>query len=147
MDSSLEAHLFYLRFMSRFVWLGLLATLILVIACFYPWVTIPSKNIVVSGVDATGTAFGKPGYLNFILSSIYVIFLVIPKEWARKAALFAAAFNLAWSVRNFLIISTCHAGICPERQTAIYIVLVSALVMLIALMLTKTKVRQEEEIE
>src|SRR5687768_8534630 len=114
MERCIEAHLFYLRFMSRSVWLGLLATATLVIACFYPWVTIASKNIVISGVDTTGTTYGKPGYLNFILSGIYVIFIVIPKEWARKAALFAAAFNLAWSVRNFLILSTCQGGICPE---------------------------------
>jgi hypothetical protein len=133
--------------MSRFVWLGLLATVVLVIACFYPWVTIPSKNIVVSGVDATGTAYGKPGYLNFILSTLYALFLIIPKEWSRKIALFAAAFNLAWSVRNFLIISSCHGGICPEKQPAIYIVWIAALVMLLALMLTKTKVKQVQESE
>jgi hypothetical protein len=133
--------------MSRFVWLGLLATGGLIIACFYPWVTIPSKNIVVSGVDATGTAYGKPGYLNFILSTLYALFLIIPKEWARKIALFAAAFNLAWSVRNFLIISSCHGGICPVKQPAIYVVWIAALVMLLALMLTKTKVKQVQESE
>lgn len=131
--------------MSRFVWLGLLATIVLVIACFYPWVTIPSKNIVISGVDSGGTNFGKPGYLNFILSALYVIFLFIPKEWARKIALFAAAFNVAWAVRNFLIISTCHAGICPQKQTAFYVVLFTAFLMLIALMFTKITVKQVDE--
>lgn len=133
--------------MSRVVWLGLFATIILVVACFYPWVTIPSKNIIISGVDSGSTDFGKPGYLNFILSGIYAIFLVIPKEWARKISLFAAAFNVAWAVRNFLIISTCHAGICPEKQPAIYIVLVAAIVMLVALMFTKITVKQVDEVE
>jgi len=133
--------------MSRFVWLGLLATVTMVIACFYPWITIPTKDIVVSGVDSAGTAFGKPGYLHFIFGGLYTIFLVIAKEWARKIALFAAAFNIAWAVRNFLIISTCHAGICPERQTALYVVLGAAAVMLVSLMLTKISVKQIEEVE
>lgn len=133
--------------MSRFVWFGLLAAIVLVIACFYPWVTIPAKNIVVSGVDSTGTAFGKPGYLNFVLSALFALFLVVAKDWTRKAALFAAAFNLAWSVRNFLIISICHGGVCPERQPAFYVVLVAAFCMLLAVMLTKTKVKQVQETE
>lgn len=130
--------------MSRFVWLGLLATIIVFIACFYPWVTIPSKNIIISGVDSGETAFGKPGYLNFILGGMYAIFLIIQKDWARKVAMFAAGFNIAWSVRNFLIISTCHAGICPERQPALYVVLIASVVMFLALMFVKTKVRQED---
>jgi hypothetical protein len=133
--------------MSRFVWLGLLAAIVLVIACFFPWVTIASRNIVVSGVDSTGTAFGKPGYLNFVLSALFALCLAIPKDWTRKAALFAAAFNVAWTVRNFLIISICHGGVCPERQPALYVVLVAAFCMLLAVMLTKTKVREVQEPE
>lgn len=133
--------------MSRFVWLGLLATIVMVIACFYPWVTIPSKNIVISGVDSGETAFGKPGYLHFVFGALYAVFLLLSKDWAQKVALFAAAFNVAWAGRNFLIISTCHAGICPEKQPAIYVVLITAILMLVFLMLVKIKVKQEDEME
>ena len=133
--------------MNRSKWLGLSASVVLVVACFYPWVTIVSKNLVLSGVDTTGTRFGKPGYFNFILTGIYILFLFINKEWTKKAALFFAAFNFAWSVRNFLIIPLCYGGICPQKEIAIFIVLLSSFLMLLAIMISKTVVKQEEEIE
>ncbi len=49
---------------------GLLCAVALVGACFFPWVTIENKNIIVSGVEASGTAFGKPGYFHLMFSII-----------------------------------------------------------------------------
>ena len=40
---------------------GYVAGLLLLVACFLPWVTIESRGVVVSGMDAGGTSFGKPG--------------------------------------------------------------------------------------
>jgi hypothetical protein len=131
--------------MNRTVLLGLIATIVLVIACFFPWVTIESKNIVMTGVDTTGTRFGKPGYFNFILAGIYLLLLLIKKDWTKKAALFFAAFNFAWSFRNFLILPLCYGGICPEKEPAIFIVLICSFLMLLAVLLTKTVVKQTNE--
>jgi len=41
-------------------WVGFLATLALIAACFFPWVFIESKNITVTGIESAGTTFGKP---------------------------------------------------------------------------------------
>ena len=51
-------------------WLAIVSAIVLITACFFPWVTVESKNIVVSGVDATGTSFGKPGYMHFLMSAL-----------------------------------------------------------------------------
>ena len=50
----------YLRAM-RMRWFAIGAAIVLMAACFFPWVIIESKNIMVSGVEAKGTSFGKPG--------------------------------------------------------------------------------------
>lgn len=115
-------------------WIGLAAALLLIICCFFPWVFIESKNITVTGVDATGTNFGKPGYFHFLMTAFFLVFNFIPKVWAKRSNLLVGALNLAWAVRNFFIISACQMGECPVKKTAIYLLLpASALIMLATL--------------
>jgi hypothetical protein len=120
-------------------WLGVLSAIVLVIACFFPWVSIESKNIVVSGVDATGTSFGKPGYMHLLLSALAIILLLIPKTLPIRMAIFLTAFNAAWAIRNYIVISLCHGGECPVKHTALYIVVVSSFALLIFNLFTGTK--------
>jgi hypothetical protein len=49
-------------------WIGIAAAILLTISCFTPWVVIESKNITISGIDATGTNYGKPGYFHIIMA-------------------------------------------------------------------------------
>ena len=60
-------------------WAGLAAAILLIVSCFSTWVTIISKNIIVSGVDATGTSYGKPGYFNLLMT-----FFLSYVRWYRK---------------------------------------------------------------
>ena len=111
-------------------WTGLTAAVLLIIACFSKWVIIVSKNIVVSGVDATGTNFGKPGYFHFLFTFFFILFTLIPRIWAKRTNLFITAVNLSFAVRNYFIISACRGGECPEKQTGIYLLLAASLLML-----------------
>ena len=113
-------------------WIGLIAAVLLVISCFTPWVVIESKNIVVSGVDSTGTNFGKPGYFHFIMTTLFVICLLVPRIWAKRCNLFFCAFNIAWAVRNFIIISSCHMGECPEKKPGLYLAFLASAIMLLS---------------
>ncbi len=125
-------------------WLAIGSGIVLILACFMPWVTIDSKNIVISGVDATGTSFGKPGYMHFLLAAISIILLLIQKTLAVRIAIFLTAFNAAWSVRNFIVISACYGGICPEKQAGLYLIVASSMVMMIGNLFTGFK---EKELE
>jgi hypothetical protein len=120
-------------------WIGLLATLALVTACFFPWVFIESKNITVTGIEAAGTSFGKPGYFHFVMAASYLVFNFTPRIWAKRMNLLVAALNIAWAARNYFIISACIAGECPEKKPGLYVVLISSLLMLIAALLPKMK--------
>ena len=111
-------------------WMGIAAAILLIISCFLTWVTIDSKNIVVSGVEATGTSFGKPGYFNLLMTFFFIAFTLVSKIWAKRINLLFTAMNLAWAIRNYFIISACLGGECPEKHTGLYVMLVSSLLML-----------------
>src|SRR5262245_20435182 len=108
-------------------WIGILSAILLIISCFSPWVCIVSKNITVSGVDATGTNFGKPGYFHFIMTALYIILTLIPKVWSQRTNLLICAFNLGWAIRNFIIIPVCQMGECPEKKSGLYLSLIASI--------------------
>lgn len=119
-----------------------MAAILLIVSCFTPWVIIESQNITVSGIDATGTTYGKPGYLHFILASLYIIFSLIPRLWAKRANLPVVAINTAWVIRNFLLVAVCRGGECPNRQLGLWLLLLASAIMLVAALFPEYKVRK-----
>src|SRR5215207_3598180 len=126
-------------------WIGLLALILLVYSCFLPWIIIPSKNIIVSGVDSTGTNFGKPGYAHFVLGLFFIILHLIPKLWAKRVNLLIVALNIAWAVRNYFIISMCREGECPEKQIGLWLVLAASVLMLVAALFPDIQLKEERK--
>jgi len=126
-------------------WIGLFAVILLILSCFLPWVTISSKNIIVSGVDSTGTNFGKPGYTHFVLGLFFIIFHFIPRLWAKRVNLLVVALNIAWAIRNYFIISMCREGECPEKQTGLWLVLLASVLILIAALFPDIKLKEERK--
>jgi hypothetical protein len=113
-------------------WTGIAAAVLLIIACCSTWVIIPSKNIIISGIDAKGTNFGKPGYFHFITVFFFLLFTLIPRVWAKRSNLLVTALNLAWALRNYFVITMCRGGDCPEKQAAIYLVVIASVLMLVS---------------
>jgi hypothetical protein len=126
-------------------WMGLLALILLVVSCFLPWVIITSQNITVTGVDSTGTNFGKPGYAHFLLGFFFIIFHFIPKLWAKRWNLLIVALNIAWAIRNYFIISMCREGECPEKKIGLWLVLASSVLMLLAAFFPDIKLEEKKE--
>ena len=111
--------------------LGLLAAIALIDVCYAPWSFIVSKNILISGMHATGTHCGRPGFMNIFLGAIMIIFFFIPTIWAKRTNVFIAAFNLAWSIRNYLLVTGCLMGDCPEKRYGIYLLILLSIVTLL----------------
>ena len=127
-------------------WIGLLAVILLVVSCFLPWVIIISKNIVISGIDSTGTNFGKPGYTHFVLSFFFIVFHFIPKLWAKRVNLLIVALNIAWAIRNYFIISMCREGECPEKQIGLWLVMLASVLMLVAALFPDVQLKDEKKV-
>lgn len=116
-------------------WLGLAASLVLLTVCFTTWVTIVSKNIDVSGVDAVAIDFGKPGYLHMIFIAVFIVFTFIPKIWAKRWNLPITALNVAWAARNYILISSCSGGECPVKHVGLYLLIPASVIMLVSALL------------
>lgn len=126
-------------------WIGLAAAVLLVVSCFSPWVLIEEKNITISGIDTTGTNYGKPAYLHFFLSFFFIIFTLVPRIWAKRANLAVAALNIAWAIRNFIIISACQAGDCPVKKSGIWMMGLASLLMLLSSFFPDMKLPKEKQ--
>lgn len=111
---------------------SLLAVALLVAGCLLPWMTVESKAITITGIDATGTSFGKPGYFHFLWAGLYLLFVVINKVWSIRVALVFAAFNAAWALRNFLLVPACAGGECPVKKAGLYLLVAAAVAMFFA---------------
>lgn len=121
-----------------------MSAILLIISCCTPWVVIESRQITISGIDATGTNFGKPGYLHFVLAFFYILFTLIPKLWAKRANLPVVAINSAWTIRNFLLVAVCRGGECPSRQIGLWLLLLASLIMLVAALFPDVAVRKNK---
>jgi hypothetical protein len=115
--------------------IGIIASLIVLICSFLPWSIVVSEQITISGFETEGTRFGKPGlFLNFFTIVAIVLFL-IPAIWAKRTNIFIGAIVFTWSLRNYILVSTCLMGECPVKQPALYtLVIASGLVMVMTLL-------------
>jgi hypothetical protein len=122
-------------------WIGIAAAIVLCISCFQPWVFIETKQLTLTGMNTTGTNYGKPGILMLVLSFFFIVFSIIPSIWSKRANMIVTALTVAWCIRNYFLLSTCSGGECPQRKLAIYLVLFSSIIMLIAALFPDVKVR------
>lgn len=125
-------------------WIGILGVLLVFVAAFLPWIWVPSVNITVTGVHAAGTNFGKPALLNMLVSAIAAILFYVPTVMAKRANLFFCAFNAAWTIRNYIIVSTCRGGECPEKRFGLYLLIMASLIMIAAALFPDIKLKEEE---
>jgi hypothetical protein len=116
-------------------WIAMVIAIAIIGSCFFPWVTLPSKNVSIGGFYSNTNVFGKPGIFHAFLISIALVFVLINKNWSIRAAFFVAAFHIAWALRNFVRLSACEGGLCPEKQTALYVLLICSLVFPVAVLL------------
>jgi hypothetical protein len=125
--------------------LPFVTVILLVISCYLPWMTIESKNIIITGIDTTGTSYGKPAYFHFLWAGLYLLLLLPDKVWTKRTAIVIAAFNIAWALRNFLLIPACQMGDCPEREEGLYLLLGASLAMFITPLLPEKMPVQKKQ--
>jgi hypothetical protein len=119
-------------------YIGVAASLALIIFCFVPWVYIGYIKTTITGLTTSHTNFGRPGAMHIILAFLSIILFLLNKVWATRANVFIVALNFAWSLRNFLLITQCEFGECPEKKFGIYAVIALSFIILLMGLLPKT---------
>lgn len=110
---------------------GCIAVLLLWGVCYLPWSYISEHNLIITGMSAPGTSYGKPGLMHFVLGPVMILFFAIPKIWVKRANVFIAAINIAWAIRNYILLATCSMGECPEKRYGLYLELLLCIGILI----------------
>src|SRR4051794_6934849 len=101
-------------------YIGSITAVILISFCFLPWAYIDTIHATITGMRAEHTNFGRPGLLHICFSVLSIVFFLVPAVWAKRTNLFIGAFNFAWSIRNYLVITQCEVGECPHKQLGIF---------------------------
>lgn len=126
-------------------WAGILAATLLVVSGFIPWVFIESRIFTLTGVDTSGTNYGKPAYFHFALAAFFLVFTFVPRIWAKRLNLLVTGLNLGWALRNFFVLANCAGGECPIRKAGIWIMLISSIFMLLSALFPDMEISDEKK--
>ncbi len=124
-------------------YLGMAAAVILVAACFLPWTWYPDIQKSFNGFFSEQNVYGKPGRVLIFFAAIAVFFYIVPRVWAKRANLLICSITLAYAIKSFILFSGCYRGVCPERQAGIWILLISAALMMLAAVVPDTSLRKK----
>jgi len=119
-------------FVKYLNWLGIVACVTLIISCFLPWTYHADINQSFTGFYSYDNHYGKPGKFLVLFGTIVLVFMILPKVWAKRANLFVSAFVFAYAIKTFILFGSCYNNYCPQKLFSLYLMLGCASVMLIA---------------
>lgn len=122
-------------------WLGIVASIVLIVACFLPWTWHPDLNKNFTGFFSENNVYGRPGRVFIFLTAFAIIFFLVPRIWAKRWNLLVVVLTTAFAIKSFIMYSGCYRGICPEKKAGIWIMLIAALVMLVTAILPDMKLK------
>lgn len=123
---------------------GLAACLLLVVACFMPWCYYADINETFTGFYSHDNLYGKPGKLLTGIAVIAFILMWLPKVWAKRTNLFVCALGVGYAIKSFVLFTSCYNAYCPQKKAGIYIMLLSAFIMLIASAFPDLKIKDKK---
>jgi hypothetical protein len=124
---------------------GVAAALVLIISGFLPWTWHPDIQKYFTGFFSENNTYGKPGKVFIVLCAMAIVFFLIPRLWAKRFNLFFGAVILAYAIKCFIVYSGCYAGTCPVIQYGLWMMLISAMGLMLGAVLPDIKLKKEED--
>jgi hypothetical protein len=121
-------------------WIATVTFGILVVACFLPWTFHADLGKYFNGFYSEKNIYGKPGKFLIVAGAITVVSAFVQVVWIKRAGLFVSAINVAYAVTAFIRFGSCYDGYCPERKVGLFLMLITAIILLAVSMLPKGKV-------
>jgi hypothetical protein len=119
-------------FVKYLHYLGIIACITLIVSCFLPWGFYADINQEFTGFYSYKNQYGRPGKLMTIMAVMMLIFMLLPKIWAKRTNLFLGALLVAYAVKSYVLYSSCYNNYCPEKKFGLYLMLGCTVIMLIA---------------
>lgn len=124
-------------------WIGVAACLMLIVACWLPWAWYPDLQKSFSGFFSEEGRYGRPGKILVFFGGISILLFLIPRVWAKRFNLLSATLCLAFAIRCYVVFTRCYKAICPEKQPAIFLVVIAPLIITLAAILPDMNVKKE----
>ena len=119
--------------------IGVLAVLVLVASCFFSWTWYPDLNKAFNGFFSEGQAYGKPGNVFIFFAVFAIAFFLIPRVWAKRWNFIFGGLILAYAVKTYILYTGCYNGICPVKQPGIWVMLGSAILIMVMAVVPDTR--------
>ena len=126
-------------------WIGLVACIILIIACFMPWAYYPDINKSFTGFFSQDNSYGKPGKFLVFFAMASIVLIWLPRVWAKRSHLFLAALFTGYAIKSYILFSSCYNAYCPEKKMGIFIMLASSIILLVAAAFPDLKLEEEKK--
>jgi hypothetical protein len=124
---------------------GIIAAIVLIVACFIPWAYYPDINKNFTGFFSEGNNYGKPGKVILFFSIIAIAFFIFPKVWAKRANILVAGTIVAYCIKCFILFTSCYSGICPEKKIGIFLILICSILILATAVSPDLKLKSGEK--
>ncbi len=128
--------------MKYATYFGILAAVLLIIASIIPWAYYPDIKQTFNGFYSNQNIYGQPGKAFVFLAVLSSVFFLIPKLWAKRLNQFLGVIVLAYAVKSFNLFAACYQGICPQKKTGLFLMLISAICILIASLFSGVKLSE-----
>ena len=125
-------------------YIGILAALLMVAACFMPWTFYPDLGKTFNGFFSQENAYGKPGILLSMLAAISIILFLVPRVWAKYWNIFFSAIIFTYALKSFVLFAGCYPKGCPEKLIGIWLMMAGASIVLLASLMPETRRRNSE---
>jgi hypothetical protein len=123
-------------------WISLLAAILLILACYLPWAFYPDLNKSFTGFFSENNIYGKPAKWLTVMALFSVICQFLPMIFLKRLNLLLMALNLAYAIKTYIVYAECYRGYCPVKQTGLYLMLMSSIVLMIAAVFPSASIRK-----
>lgn len=79
------------------------------------------------------------------MSAIALVFFVMNKVWAKRVNWLVCGILAAFAFRTYTVYTSCYRGICPVKQTAVYILLIAPIVMVIVAFMPRMDIKERSQ--
>ena len=139
MDTPLYFCIPQVTWMKYSKYIGIVAALLMVAACFMPWTFYPDLGKTFNGFFSQENAYGKPGILLSILAVIAIILFLVPRVWAKYWNIFFSAICFTYAIKSFVLFAGCYPKGCPQKLFGIWLMIAGASILLLASLFPETE--------